>query len=226
MGPLKLFVATLILAGSSAGAAKVPATWDGLVHVKSKKVAAVYLLPHADFRAYSRVMFDAPQVAFQKNWVRDYNSSTSDFLNRVSDNDVKKWVDEGQSYLGKVFPAQFTKAGFQVADAPGPDVLKLTVLVLDMTVAAPDTGGMGQTFSVNAGQATLAIEARDSLTGQLLGRFVDPKVAGDGPGYRRSYGSNHADFEELFDNWAKVSASGLAVLRSSSPINTDGLRKN
>jgi hypothetical protein len=61
--------AAALVLGATASVAKAPATWDGLVHVKSKKVAALYLLPNADFRSYSQVLFDPPEVAFRKNWV-------------------------------------------------------------------------------------------------------------------------------------------------------------
>jgi hypothetical protein len=78
---------------------------------------------------------------------------------------------------------------------------------------------------VDAGEATFAIEARDSLTGQLLGRGIDRREAGEGPSYRRTYSSNLADFEALFDTWARISARGLTDLKSASPVNTDGIRK-
>lgn len=227
MRQITAMLAALALVGATAAASKAPATWDGLVLVKSKKVSAVYLLPHADFRAYSKVMFDPPEVAFQKNWERDYNRSTMAFTNRVTDADVRKDIDEAQTYLAKIFPDSFTKAGFETAAAPGPDVLKLSVYVINVTVTAPDTGqAMGATLAMNAGEATLAIEVRDSLTGQLLGRVVDPQVAGDdGFAMRRNYGTNRQDFEALFDTWAKISARGLTELRAQSPIDTDGLRK-
>jgi hypothetical protein len=73
------FVA-LLIAGSSATAiqaAKPPATWDNLVLVKSKKFQRVYLAPGADFRPYTKVMLDPTEVAFQKNWVKDYNNSSA-----------------------------------------------------------------------------------------------------------------------------------------------------
>src|SRR5688500_6188833 len=42
------------LAPTTLHAAPPPATWDGLTHVKAKKVDAVYLLPGADFRGYTK----------------------------------------------------------------------------------------------------------------------------------------------------------------------------
>ncbi len=228
MRTLKLMIAALALTtGATAILAKAPATWDGLVLVKAKKVAAAYLLPHADFRAYSKVMFDPAEVAFRKNWQRDFNSSTSTLSGRISDKEMRDAINEAQASLDKIFAENFTREGFQVVTAPGPDVLRLSVYVVDLSVNAPDQSSspMTRTFSVEAGEATLALEARDSLTSQLLGRVVDPRVAGDGPTYRRTYSSNRADFEALFETWARLSARGLTELRAASPIDTDGLRK-
>jgi hypothetical protein len=106
-------------------------------------------------------------------------------------------------------------------------VLRLSLAIIDLEVDAPDQNvpGISRTYSVDAGEATFAIEARDSITGQLLGRAVDRREAGEGPTYRRTYSSNIADFEALFDTWARIAARGLTELKSVSPVDTDGIRK-
>lgn len=228
MRGVKLLMSALALAAcSSLATAKAPATWDGMVQVKSKKLALAYLLPNADFRAYSKVMFDTPEVAFSKNWQRDYNRSTMTLSGRVSDKDMLEAVDGAKQSLSKIFPERFTREGYQVVTEPGPDVLRLSLAIIDLQVNAPerDLPGRSRTYAVDAGEATFAIEARDSLTGQLLGRAVDRREAGEGPTYRRTYSSNMADFEDLFDTWAKIAASGLTELKSVSPVDTDGIRK-
>jgi len=225
---VKLLLSALAIVVCSTGSvAKAPATWDGLVQVKSKKLALAYLLPSADFRAYSKVMFDPPEVAFSKNWQRDYNRSTMTLGSRISDKDIKEAVDQAKQSLAQIFPDRFAKEGYQVSAEPGPDVLRLSLAIIDLTVAAPEQNlpGRSRTYSVDAGEATFAIEARDSLTGQLLGRAVDRREAGEGPNYRRTYSSNIADFEALFDTWARIAARGLNELKAMSPVNTDGIRK-
>jgi hypothetical protein len=219
--------ATALAVSSTASLAKVPATWDGLVLVKSKKVAALYLLPNADFRGYSQVMFDPPQVAFQKNWVQNYNDEQDSLDGEVTNTYVKNAVALAQKYLTKVFPETFGKSGITVASAPGPHVLRLGVYIVNLSVAAPDVSdSMTATFTPDAGTATFAIEARDSQTGQLLGRAIDAQAAGeDAIAMRRTYGSNVGDFENLFQTWAQISAKGFDELRSSSPIDTDGMLK-
>ena len=100
MRSVKLFVAALALTVCASGAsAKAPATWDGLVQVKSKKLNLAYLLPDADFRAYSKVMFDKPEVAFAKNWQRDFNRSAMTLSGRISDKDVRDAVTQAEASL-------------------------------------------------------------------------------------------------------------------------------
>lgn len=228
MRAVRLVFAALAMAAVAAPVtAKAPETWDGLIQVKSKKLALAYLLPHADFRAYSKVMFDQPQVAFAKNWQRDFNRSAMTLSGRISDKDVHDAVSQAESSLTKIFPERFTQEGYQVVTEPGPDVLRLGVAIVNLEVNAPerDIPGRSSTFAVDAGEATFAIEARDSLTGQLLGRGVDRREAGEGPTYRRNYTSNLADFEALFDTWARIAARGLTELKAVSPVDTDGIRK-
>lgn len=222
-----IFAALALTVGATGATAKAPETWDGLVQVKAKKLGLAYLLPHADFRAYSKVMFDPPQVAFAKNWQRDFNRSAMTLSGRISDKDVRDAVTQAEASLTKIFPDRFTEEGYQVVAAPGPDVLRLSVAIVNLEVNAPerDIPGRSSSFAVDAGEATFAIEARDSLTGQLLGRAIDRREAGEGPTYRRNYSSNLADFEALFDTWARIAARGLNDLKSSSPVDTDGIRK-
>jgi hypothetical protein len=172
-------------------------------------------------------MFDKPEVAFAKNWQRDFNRSAMTLSGRISDKDVRDTVTEAEGSLAKIFPERFTHEGYQVVAEPGPDVLRLGVAIVNLEVNAPerDIPGRSRTYAVDAGEATFAIEARDSLTGQLLGRAVDRREAGEGPTYRRNYTSNIADFEALFDTWARIAARGLTDLKAASPVNTDGIRK-
>jgi hypothetical protein len=223
-----LLAAAAVAAASPAAADKLPATWDGLVQVKASKLAAVYLLPDADFRAYSQVMFDPSEVAFEKDWAQNYNEQAISLEGRVSSSDVQKGIADAQAGLDKIFPQVFAKEGFQVATAPAANVARISVGVMNLSVTAPDVGiGMGTNFAVDAGEATLVLEVRDSLTNQLLGRGLDRREAGDddGAGFPRTSVSNREDFKELFETWATIAAKGLTELRASSPINTDGIRK-
>ncbi len=215
-------VALALLAAPSAVIAKAPDTWDNLIKVKSKKLEAVYLLPSADFRPYTKIMIDPTQVAFQKNWQSELNRSTIGLGAQITDADASKIADQARTGFESIFAKAYADAGYEVVTAPGPDVLRLVTGVLNLSITAPDTGSsMQRTYSANAGEATVVIEVRDSLTNAVLGRAVDQQLAGDMPGQRTS-ASNREDFEYLFKSWAKTSVNGLAELKAMSPINSEG----
>jgi hypothetical protein len=228
MRGLKLMVAAAALAVAPVSATDLPTNWDGMVEVKAQKLAAVYLLPNANFSAYTQVMLDPSQVAVQKNWAQNYNSQTIGLANRVTDSEVQQGIAEAETGLNKIFAQTFAKEGYQVVTAPGPNVARVSVAILDLTVTAPDVGtGFGMNYAVDAGEATLVVEVRDSVTNQLLGRGLDRRDAGadDGDGFPRNSVTNRDDFMQLFQTWANIAAKGLSELRASSPVDTAGIRK-
>jgi hypothetical protein len=199
---------------------KAPDTWDNLHLVASKKLDAVYMADGADFRPYTKVMLDPVQVAFRKNWRRDYNDTVADPSARISDADAQKMLDEIRTGFDPIFAQAFTDAGYQVVTAPGPDVLRVSTAVIDISVAAPDkmTAGRSMSFSEEAGSAALVIEVSDSPSGAILGRAIDKRTVGNGMMSMRSGVSNRADAERLFKTWAASAAAGMAVLKEMSPV--------
>jgi len=216
------FVALALLGGAVPAviAAEPPTTWDDLKLVKSSRTSRLYLLPGANFQPYSKVMLDKTEVAFRKNWVRDYNQSSGTISRRIDDSDVNRAIGLVSSNFGDIFADEYQKAGYQVVQAPGPDVLRVRTGVIDLTVSAPDIRSSGRTYSASweAGEATLVVEARDSQTGALLGRALDRRVAGDTRAYLRNSVTNKADFKILFRKWAKASIQGLNRLKGGTPV--------
>jgi hypothetical protein len=219
-----LAIAVVSLAIVSAGmteAAKPPATWDGLVQVASKKLDLVYLQPGADFRGYTKVILDPTQVAFEKSWQRDYNRSSSGASSRISDKEMEKIISEGAAAATEIFTDAWSKSGYQVVQEPGPDVIRVTTGILNISVNAPDrqTAGRTRTYSAEAGYATFFVEVRDSTTGALLGRAVDQRTIGDNLMYWRTRGSNRSDFRVEVQRWANLSVKGMNELKALSPVN-------
>ena len=214
-------IASAMLVICTGAEAKPPDTWDGLVQAKSKQFDLVYLQPGADFRGYTKVMIDPTEVAFQKNWQRDYNRTSRSLSGRISDSEVQDALSKGVKAATEIFTEAWTKGGYAVVDAPGPDVLRVKTGVLNISVAAPDTqtAGITHTFSEEAGQATLVVEARDSMTGALLGRAIDQKIVGDSMVAWRTSSSNRSDFRYQVEQWASASVRGMSELKALSPIN-------
>ena len=213
-------IAVLMVASGAADAAKPPTTWDGLVQVKSKRLDLVYLQPGADFRAYTKVMIEPTEVSFARDWQRDYNRSTRSLSSRVSDKDVQETISQAVKAADSIFANAWTKGGYAVVNTPGPDVLRVKTGVVNIWVTAPDqpTAGRSYSLSEEAGHATLFVEARDSMTGALLGRAVDQRVVGDNFTSWRTSVSNRADFRDQVVQWADISVRGLSELKALSPI--------
>ena len=82
-------------------------------------------------------------------------------------------------------------------------------------------------YTVRAGEATVALEVRDSETGMLLGRAVDRGSTLDLGGRLMVTDrvTNQADFELLLRGWSKTFVDGLAALKEASPLGASAGRK-
>jgi hypothetical protein len=196
---------------------------DGLVEVKPKRMDEAYLLPGADFRQYSAVMIDEPDVAFDKDWMRNMNETRS-LSRRVSQADAEKIAAATRAGLVEVFQAEFRKAGYAIATAPGADVLRLSPAIIKLYVNAPDvmSPDRSNAYVIDAGEATLMLKAEDSVSGALLGMAVDRREArGTGSVTWANSVSNRSDFRRLFQQWAKICVKGLDELKASSPVSPE-----
>jgi hypothetical protein len=164
-------------------------------------------------------MLDPTEVAFEKNWLRDYNSRAS-FSMRLSDADAQRMLQTVQTGFEDIFRKVYSDAGYPITDTPGPDVLRVRTAVVNLNVVAPDTmsAGRSRTFSREAGGASVVIEVRDSQSNALLGRAVDSQIVGDDGTLIRNSVTNRSDFQRVFTRWAKISAEGFAELKARSPI--------
>src|SRR6187399_2514817 len=199
--------------------------WEGLVRVKSDKIELVYLAPDADFRPYTQVLLDPSEMAMQKNWLRDQRRDSSSLGGQATERDIVRALEQGRKQFDGYFAEAFTKAGFTIATAPGPDVVRIRSGVVDIDVVAPDvSASRNRTFSEEAGAGTLVVEVRDSVTNALLGRAIERRIAGDNGPWLRTSASNRADFDRLFRRWAETSAEGLTELKRLSPVDPNGAK--
>jgi hypothetical protein len=212
-------VGVLLLVDPAIGA-KPPPTWDGLVQVRSKNMDLVYLQPGADFRGYTKVMIDPTEVAFRKNWRRDYNAGNRSLSSRVSERDVENAISAGITASHDIFTKAWADGGYTIVNEPGPDVLRVMTGIVNISVNAPDTqtAARSHSFANEAGEATLFVEAKDSMTGALLGRAVDRRIAGENGVAWRTRVSNRGDFRDLVQDWARTTVRGMTELKALSPI--------
>lgn len=178
--------------------------WDGLVPVEESRVHAAYIDPDADFAAFQRVSILDPHVAFRSNWLRDQNRSRS---RNVRASDVERIKVDVAALWKEVFTERLEAAGYEVVNYADEDVLVLRPAILDLDVTAPDvrSSARNRTYSANAGAATLLLELFDSMSGDLIGRAADRRMAGrTGAGFAIAANrvTNRADARREFGVWA------------------------
>jgi hypothetical protein len=178
--------------------------WDGLVPVEGSRLGIAKIDPEADFSVFQRVSILEPHVAFRSNWQRDQNRSRS---RNVRASDVERIKRDVADLFMSVFTERLEAAGYEVVNYADEDVLILRPAVIDLDVVAPDVRGTGRsrTYVANTGAATLFIELYDSLTGDLLGRAIDRRVARSRAGGFRIQANrvtNRSDARREFRAWA------------------------
>ena len=211
----------LCAAGAAAQDATIGADWEGLVAVTPKRFDSAALLPGADFRPYRKLLLEPATVAFRKDWMRHHNRVGAE---RIDANDAGKIAASLRENFTEVFTEAFRQAGYQIVDAPAADVLRVRAGIVDLYLAAPETEPIGRTrsYALEAGEATLFLEARDSMSGALLGRALDQrKTRSTDRLMIANEVTNRAEFRRLFQQWAEIVVGGLDNLREISPIPAD-----
>jgi hypothetical protein len=196
--------------------------WEGLVAVTPKRLDALALSPGADFRPYRKLLLEPVTIAFRQNWITSVNRAGIE--GRIDPQDAGEIAAGMRENFREVFSEAFRKAGYEIVDAPGADVLRVRAGIVDLYLAAPDTEPVGRTrtYTLEAGEATLFLEARDSVSGALLGRAVDQRKTRNTDRLRiANRVTNRAEFRQLFQQWAGIVVSGLDNLREISPIPAD-----
>ncbi len=214
-----LLVFSIVSLGGAAFAAPYgapgPAMPDGLIAVQSSTLDKLYLRPNANLATYRRVMIDPVQVEFQKEWLRRMNDPR--YVARLRPEDVQRVADETTANVARIVADAFRARGYEIATAPGPDVLRLSPRVTELYVNAPDIYPPGKTrsFTRDAGEATLVLEARDSGTGTLLATAVDHGTAQDMMRLTQATNvSNAFWFDALYRRWAMSSAAEIDAAKN------------
>ena len=208
---LGLALAAAPLPLASAAGKQAPKEWDGLARVPSKKLALVYVRPGASLAGYKRIRLDPVDVAFDKTW--DPNSSQRDPSRRLTKDDLENIKKDVASSFRKVFEETLGTGGYPLVEDDDEDVLRVTAMILDLHITAPDkmAPGRSTTYVQDAGHMTLGIELRDSVTGQVLARAID-RANGSSFGGRFDVANsvtNSAEGRRAITKWAEVLRGAL-----------------
>ncbi|MBD1388942.1 DUF3313 family protein [Neiella sp. HB171785] len=184
-------------------------SFDQLTKVESKKVDELYLKPGADFSHYNSLLLKEADVAFRKNAYRN------DFATRGQ---MKRGMERAGARLKALFDESFRevieeKGNYTFTDQTGDDTLMLVPKLINVYFANLDE--MSRTNNVkiyaeSAGEMTLVLELKDSVTGEILARIVDQQEATDwGQLVRQSSVDNHQQSKRIIKRWANQLNDGL-----------------
>ena len=181
-----------------------PVPSDGLVRVQSGGFDEFYVRPKSDLASYRKVIIEPAHVSMQRGWLKSVNS-TRDVTRWITSMDMGRITDAATTSMSSAVATAFRGRGYEIVAAPGPGVLRLSPIVPDLWVNAPDVqpADPARYASVDAGDATLILEARDSVSGALLARVVDRNTARQTFHLNRTTTtSNVFWFETMFGSWA------------------------
>jgi len=207
-----ILTAALLLSGCAALQPK-PTSWEGLQRVDSRNFDEVYLLEAARFEGYRRVALDPAQVTFERDWLRQVNAERGAF--RLGSEDAAKIAADMSERFNREFAEELKRRGWEVTTDTDADVLRLTPVLMNVYVVVPpdDLPVRQRVYSLSAGRATLALEARDAISGQLLGRAVDRRETRTDDRFEWTTSVTiRAEFDRLFKRWAGTAAKGLDQL--------------
>jgi len=202
-----LFIVCVAVLGGTALAAEPRAASragdEGLVAAQSRNLDELYLRPNADLAGYRKVLIEPVRAEVRSDWQKNLNY-TRNVSRWVGPEDAKRMAAEAAASLESIVTQTFKARGYEIASAPEPGVLRLSARIADLYVNAPDrySPWTTKTFTRDAGQATLVLEARDAVSGALLARVVHHGTAGEISRINpASDVSNRFWFDTLFKRW-------------------------
>lgn len=176
--PLATLLASLLIMTGCAGTASIDTTaeltFDGLAPIKNSNFRVAWADPEVDFAKYNKIIlvdaefeFRAVKKTSQASSMR--RSNTSEFW--IDDKTRAKLVET----VTAVFSEELANAkGFTITEERGPDTLILVGTLHDIVSRVPaQMIGAGQIYLSSLGEATLILEARDSMSGETIYRAVD-----------------------------------------------------
>ncbi len=184
-------------------------TADGLHLVPDTHLHLVYADPDADLSIYSKLLLIDPQVAFRKDWQRDINQNKPFFVTAQDMQDIRT---ELAAMFKEILVSKLKASGKVLVEEQGEDVLIIRPAILDLNISSPDTARNRNQRSItrSAGDMTLYLELRDSLTGDVLAKALDRQTdRSNVTTFVRDKTRNENAARRILDGWAEILVNGL-----------------
>jgi hypothetical protein len=174
-------LASLLVITGCAGPASIDTTgeltFDGLAPINNSNFRDAWADPDVDFTKYNKIILGDAQFEFRAV------KKTSNLSSMRSSNNNEFWIDdENRAKLVETVTAVFSKElanakGFTITEERGPDTLVLVGALHDIVSRVPpQMVGAGEIYLSSIGEATLILEARDSMSGETIYRAVDRRA--------------------------------------------------
>jgi hypothetical protein len=204
-----LVIGLLVALSASARDKAPPAIIDGLTLVPDTQLGLVYAEPNADLSVYDNLLLLDAQVAFKKNWRRDTNQNKP---YHVTADEMQKIKADVSALFREIFTRELQSAGFELVSQQSPDTLIIRPAILDLNVNSPDIPSTRNTRNIteSAGDMTLYLELRDSITGDVLAKAMDFQFDRSNiTTFMLDRTRNERAARQLLTNWAQVLVNGL-----------------
>lgn len=194
-----------------------PSTQEGLERIEVRGVDAVYRRPGANLTGYNKLLVRPAAVEFSRNWKPERDST----LYRMNEPD-RDAIRQGlaQMFAEVMVKELQTEGGYQLVSEAAADVLEVRPAIVNLYITAPDvsmqTAGRVRTYSADAGEMTLVVELRDSVTGTLLSRAYDRRE-GDNMSWQWTTSvTNTAEARRIITSWAETLRHALDASRGKA----------
>ncbi len=175
---------------------------DGSPQGGTTGIGLVYARPNVDFRAYNTMLLEPIEVSFK------IDRFPGPAGRPVSARERQEMRRSLAVVIREELEAELIRTGrYAIVGAPARDALRIKAAIRDLHLHAPDLQlpGPARTYTVAADAMTLIAEVRDSTTGDLLARVVEPWRDPESPWLlRTTLVANETPLRRAAARWATI----------------------
>ncbi len=188
-------------------------SYDGLHVVDNSVFKMAWADPDADWARYNQ--FIPGGAIYEFRAVKKGNNTY-----RANSSQTEFWIDDAsraklKEETEKIFDEELAKSErFTMTDTPDANVLIIRGALHDIVSnVPPEMMGRGEIFLSSVGEATLILEAVDSLSGEVLFRAVERRAAAPGTGgVRANSVTTWSEVRRMVRRWATRLQEGMDSL--------------
>ena len=184
------------------------------LHAPTASAVDVQFAPGAEARGYKKVLVAPARVEFQKEFLAEARTSRNPTL-RLKPDEIREIAQNMGEDFTKALQEAFKRRGFEIAPAPGGDVLQVSPALRNLYVNGTDSqvAGMQTSFVREAGGALMMAEAR-SASGSPVASASEETTTLRTLGFEpANQVTNRFRFEAMFRSYADEFAGAIASRR-------------